>query len=147
LAKKRGKRVKRESLNKAFVLTPNLWVIFVTKYFVRPYRKFLNSISKTPPRTLVNQHSSFPLPLPMRVPVGFLVSGRCGNALNQTKRPVRSLLREARLRNNLKRKICIDVSWAGCRRSSPALPNLKKVFKFKLVFRKYRNFRFFCFLL
>jgi hypothetical protein len=36
-----------------------------------------------PPEMLVNQHSSFPLPLPIRIPLGFRVNGRCGKAKNQ----------------------------------------------------------------
>jgi hypothetical protein len=43
-----------------------------------------------PAEILVNQHSNFPLPLPIRIPLGFFVKGKWGNAKNQTNRLVRS---------------------------------------------------------
>lgn len=55
---------------------PNLWVICFIKKEARPLRKFLNSIKIVPPLRLVNQHSSFPFPLPIRTPLGFRVKGK-----------------------------------------------------------------------
>jgi hypothetical protein len=66
-----------------------------------PFLRFLNSIKIEPPDTLVNQHSSLPLPLPILIPLGFLVNGRWGNAKNQENRLVLSDFFTAFFKNSL----------------------------------------------
>jgi hypothetical protein len=122
---------------------PSLWVICVKKCLERPGLKFLNSIRIEPPLTFVNQHSSFPLPFPILVPVGFLVKGKWGKAWNHTNLLVRSDFFEAFFRNNLKRDNCSAVNWIGLSISKPALPNCSENFLFLLV----SIVLFFCFLL
>jgi hypothetical protein len=76
----------------------------------------------------VAQHSNFPLPFPILIPFGFRVMGRCGKALNQTKRRVRSDFREALFNNNLNLKICIAVNCTGFNIKSPEPPKFKRNF-------------------
>jgi hypothetical protein len=53
----------------------------------------------------VNQHSNLPLPLPILIPLGFLVKGKWGNAKNQENLLVLSDFFTARFKNNLNRNI------------------------------------------
>lgn len=82
--KETGKVIREFNWKSIFKLTPNLCFNCLPKYKALPVRKFLNSKSDTPEWTCVYQHSSLPLPLPIRVPVGFFVKGKWGKAFNQT---------------------------------------------------------------
>jgi|TARA_B110000967_G_scaffold204874_1_gene248242 hypothetical protein len=53
------------------------------KKAIRPKRKFLNSIRKTPAEILENHSESLPTPFPIRIPLAFLLRGMCGKELNQ----------------------------------------------------------------
>lgn len=117
-----GKLKKESVLNKNFVGIPNLWVNCFIKKTDRPFRKFLNSIKTLPPLILVNQHSSLPLPLPIRTPLGFLVKGKWGNAVNHTNLRVYSDFRFVRFKNNLNLNNWLAVKWIGFKIIIPELP-------------------------
>ena len=102
--------------------TPSLWVICFIKKDARPLRKFLNSINMVPPETLVNQHSSLPLPLPILTPFGFLVNGKLGKAKNQTKRLVGSYFFDAFFKKSLNLNNWFAVRCAGFKIIKPAPP-------------------------
>lgn len=118
----KGKLKKVDVLNNCFVGIPNLWVSCFIKKIDLPFRKFLNWIITDPPFILVNQHSNLPFPLPILTPFGFLVNGKWGNALNQTKRRVWSDFLLARFKNNFNRNNWFEVKWSGLRIIRPALP-------------------------
>lgn len=120
-------------------------VICFIKKEERPFLKFLNSIKTLPAEILVNQHSNFPLPLPILTPLGFRVNGRWGNAKNQTKRLVLSDFLEALFKNNLNLNNWFAVKWIGFRRSKPAPPKFNLLFNEELL--KESKLLFLCFLL
>ncbi len=71
-----GKLKKELVLNKNLTGIPNLEVNCFIKKIDLPRRKFLNSINVVPPLIFVNQHSSFPFPLPILTPLGLRVRGK-----------------------------------------------------------------------
>ena len=75
-----------------------------------------------PPEMLVNQHSSLPFPLPIRIPFGLRVSGKCGNAKNQINLRVWSDFFIERFKNNLNLNNWLDVRWTGFKSIKPAPP-------------------------
>jgi len=65
---------------------------------------------------------SLPDPFPIRIPLGFLVKGRCGNVLNHTNRLVKSGLRTAFFKNTFNLKICLADMRKGCKVFNPQSP-------------------------
>lgn len=101
---------------------PNLKEIWFIKKKARPGRTFLNSNRTVPPRTLVNQPISFPLPFPMREPSVFFVRGRWGKTLNHIKRRVLSFFRAPRRTNALNFESCFAVRRRGLKIKKPQFP-------------------------
>jgi hypothetical protein len=75
------------------------------------------------------QYAVEPLPLPILIPLGFLVKGRCGKAKNQANLLVLSDFFTALFKNNLNLNICEADKWTGLRIIRPAPP------KFNFFFR------------
>jgi len=118
-----------------------LVAIVLKKCTARPSRRFLNSKIKTPPQVWICQALSLPAPFPIRIPLGFLVRGICGNILNHTSRLVISGFLIAFLRKTLSLKIWREDILKGCRVNKPQSPYVK-VLKVHFL-----TVRFFCFVL
>ena len=67
-------------------------------------------------------HQVYPLPFPIRDPKTFLVTGRCGNALNHNILNVLSFLRAAFFKKSLYRNICRLFIRKGCVSNKPIVP-------------------------
>lgn len=100
----------------------SLWVTWELKYLARPNRRFLNSTMFLPDRICVNQCESFPTPFPIRTPLGFLETGRCGKTETQKALLVMSVLREDLFKNSFSRKIFFAEMRRGRRRTRAAVP-------------------------
>ena len=118
-----------------------LVAIVLKKCTARPSRKFLNSKIKTQQHVWICHSLSLPAPFPIRIPLGFLVSGIWGNMLNQTKRFVISGFFTAFLRKTLSLKIWREDIRKGCKVNSPQSPYVK------LLKVHFLTVRFFCFVL
>lgn len=120
-----GEEVKHENVDRAKidrVRVGSRLAICLKKYDERPYRKFRNSRIDIPPASCELQAYSFPTPFPIRIPLDFLLNGRCGKILNHAKRRVLSDRFVAFLRNIFKLKIRFPVKRNGLRFNKPASP-------------------------
>lgn len=106
----------------AIHLAPSLELICLEKCLNLPSLKFLTSNKETPALTRVNQEFNFPFPLPILAPTIFLLSGKCGNALNHNFLEVLSDLRALFFKINFILNIFWDVSIVFCVRTSAEVP-------------------------
>jgi len=95
---------------------------FLKKKRARPGRRFLNSSKKAPPPRLTAHVFNLPAPLPIRVPLGFLVKGMWGNILNHTRRFVNSDFFTAFFKKTFNRKIRLADIRKGLRTFKPQSP-------------------------
>ena len=92
------------------------------KCIALPSRKFRNSKTKTPPQVWICQAFNLPAPLPILIPLGFLVNGIWGNILNHTRRLVASGFLTAFFKKTFNRKIWRDDILRGCKDKRPESP-------------------------
>ena len=111
------------------------------KCIARPRLRFFNSINITPVDNLLNQILSFPLPLPIRDPITFLVKGIWGNVLTHTRRDVLSVRRAALLKNNFNLNIFLLFINNGFVSTNPIWPKNKLLCKWTVLFNRRRLWR------
>jgi hypothetical protein len=109
-------------LNFIIVLVGILVLIFLKKCIARPNLKFLNSKINKPPLICIAQEFNLPAPLPILIPFGFFVNGKCGNVLNQTNLLVYSGFFTAFLIKTFNLNICLADIRNGCKVNNPQSP-------------------------
>lgn len=104
----------------------NLFCACDRKYVALPLLKFFSSIKTTPVDSLLNQILNFPLPLPIREPITFLVRGIWGNVLTHTFLDVLSALRAAFFKKSFNLNIFLLFINKGLVKTRPTWPKDKE---------------------
>lgn len=79
---------------------------------------------------------ALPFPFPIRAPIGFLVSGKNGKALNQQNRCVLSIFLTARFKKSLNLEICDDVNRNGRKTKRPLVPIFNRGLILNILIRR-----------